>query len=159
MKQKVSKLETLEYELPITDDDIANSECTNANKCMIRVSNERTLRNMSGEANHHTRVDAGHVTFHWNGYRFIADMPKKGKHALVAFDMEEKTRKKALRAGEVFVSSVKPFRLKLKARKISKLPKRTALRKEQINKARRLRTAGGQKPQRYTLRHRITGFA
>ena len=159
MKQKISKLETLEYETPVTDEDIANSECANANKCMIRVSNERTLRALSGEANHHTKVDAGHITFHRDGFRFIADMPKRGKHALVQFDREEKVRKKALRAGLEFVSSVKPFRLKFKARKISKLPKNSAARKEQVNKARRLRTAGGQKPQRYTLRHRITGFA
>jgi len=49
--------------------------------------------------------------------------------------------------------------LKLKGRKIGKLPENTAARREQVNAARRARTAGGQKPVRYTLRDRIVGFA
>jgi hypothetical protein len=159
MKAKVQKLETLEFVVPIKQEDIDKSDCRNANRCMIRVAIERTLRGMSGKPIHHARVDAGHATFHWQGYRYIADMPKIGKANLIKFDAEDKARKKAAKAGEEFTSSVKPFSLKFKGRKVAKLPKNTPARREQVNAARRLRTAGGQKPQRYTLRDRITGFA
>jgi hypothetical protein len=159
MKAKVHKLETLEFVVPIKQEDIDTSDCRNANRCMIRVAMERTLRGMSGKAIHHARVDAGHATFHWQGYRYIADMPKLGKACLIKFDAEDKKRRAAEKKGEEFVSSVKPFVLKFKARKIAKLPKNTAARREQVNKARRLRVAEGQKPQRYTLRDRIIGFA
>lgn len=159
MQSKITKLETLEFEVPVSEDDIYNSDCRKANKCMIRVATERTLREMSGESIHHTRVDAGHATFHWQGYRFIADMPKIGKANLIKFDREDKARKRAEKAGEEFVSAVKPFVLKFKARKLGKLPKNTAARREQINKARRLRIQHGEKAKHYTLRDRIIGFA
>jgi len=159
MKAKTQKLETLEFEVPIKQEDIDKSNCLKANSCMIRVAVERMLRSMSGKANHHTRVDAGHATFHWQGYRYIADMPKRGKANLIKFDAEDKARKKAKKAGEEFVSSVKPFVLKFKGRKVAKLPKNTAARREQVNAARRARVAGGQKQERYTLRDRIVGFA
>ena len=159
MQAKVQKLETLEFEVPVKQEDIDKSDCRRANRCMIRVAIERMLRSMSGKPNHHTRVDAGHATFHWQGYRYIADMPKRGKANLIKFDAEDKARKKAEKAGEEFVSSVKPFALKFKGRKIAKLPVNTAARREQVNAARRARTAGGQKPVRYTLRDRIVGFA
>ena len=159
MKTAVQKLETLTFVVPVKQDDIDKSDCRRAHKCMIKVAMERTLRNMSGAANHHCRVDAGHATFHWQGYRYIADMPKIGKANLIKFDREDRARKKAKKAGEKFVSCVKPFPLKFKGRKLGKLPVNTAARREQVNKARRLRVAGGEKPKVYTLRHRITGFA
>lgn len=159
MKAKVQKTETLVYEVDVEQPDIDKSDCRKATKCMIQVANERTLRGMSGASNHHSRVDAGHLTFHWQGYRYIADMPKRGKAALIKFDAEDKKRRKAEKAGEKFISAVKPFALHLKARKLGKLPKNTAARREQISKARRLRVAGGQRQERYTLRHRITGYA
>ena len=159
MKAKVQKLETLEFLVPVKQDDIDRSDCRRAHKCMIRVAMERTLRNMSGKPNHHTRVDAGHATFHWQGYRYIADMPKRGKASLIKFDAEDKMRRKAAKAGENFVSAVKPFALKFKARKLGKLPENTAARRAQVNKARRARVASGQKQAQYTLRHRIVGFA
>lgn len=156
---KVQKLETLAFEVPVEQPDIDDSDCRMAHRCMIKVAMERTLRKMSGAPNHHCRVDAGHATFHWQGYRYIADMPKIGKANLIKFDREDKARKKAKKAGEEFVSSVKPFKLKFKGRKIAKLPENTATRRAQVNKARRLRVAGGQKQKVYTLRRRITGFA
>jgi len=159
MKEAVHKLETLMFEVPVLQTDIDESDCLAPHKCMIKVAMERTLRKMSRSANHHTRVDAGHATFHWKGYRYVADMPKIGKANLIKFDREDKARKKAKKAGEDFVSSVKPFTLRFKARKSSKLPVNTAARREQVNKARRLRVASGEKPRRYTLRHRIQGFA
>lgn len=159
MKAKVQKLETLEFDVPVNQPEIDKSDCRKANRCMIKVSTERTLRGMSGEPNHHTRVDAGHATFHWQGYRYIADMPKIGKASLIKFDAEDKKRRQAKKAGEKFVSAVKPFTLKFRARKLGKLPKNTQARRTQINKARRLRIAGGQKQKRYTLRDRIVGFA
>jgi hypothetical protein len=159
MNVTTQKLETLEFEVPVEEYDIYNSDCRRANRCMIRVAMERKLRSMSKESNHHSRVDAGHATFHWQGFRFIADMPKKGKAALIKFDSEEKARKRAQKAGEEFVSAVKPFKLKFRARKISKLPANTPARREQINKARRLRVQHGEKSKVYTLRHRIVGFA
>ena len=159
MKAKVQKLETLEFVVPVKQDDIDNSDCLKANRCMIRVAMERTLRSMSGKANHHTRVDAGHATFHWQGYRYIANMPKLGKASLIRFDAEDRKRRAAKKAGEDFVSCVRPFALKFKGRKVAKLPKNSPARREQVNAARRARVAGGQKPERYTLRDRITGFA
>ncbi len=159
MKAKVQKLETLSFIVPVKQEDIDKSDCRMAHRCMIKVAMERALRTMSGSPNHHCRVDAGHATFHWQGYRYIADMPKLGKANLIKFDKEDKERKKAKKAGEDFVSSVKPFTLKFKGRKVAKLPVNTASRREQVNKARRLRVAGGQKQKTYTLRHRIVGFA
>lgn len=159
MKAAIKKIETLSFIVPVKQPDIDDSDCRMAHRCMIKVAMERTLRQMSGAANHHCRVDAGHATFHWQGYRYIADMPKIGKANLIKFDREDKARKKAEKAGEEFVSAVKPFSLKFKARKLGKLPANTAARRAQVNKARRLRIQHGQKPKRYTLRARITGFA
>ena len=160
MKMRIiKKLETLAFSVPIKQDDIDKSDCRMAHRCMIKVAMERTLRNMSGAANHHCRVDAGHATFHWQGYRYIADMPKIGKANLIKFDKEEKDRKKAAKAGEEYVSVVKPFTLKFIARKVAKLPANTSARRAQVNAARRLRVAGGEKPKVYTLRKRIMGFA
>ena len=159
MKASVNKLETLTFEVPVKQEDIDHSDCLAPHKCMIKVAMERTLRKLSGAANHHCRVDAGHATFHWQGYRYIADMPKMGKHALIKFNSEDRARRKAKKSRDEFVSSVRPFKLKFKGRKIAKLPANTAARRAQVNKARRLRVAGGEKPKVYTLRHRITGFA
>jgi hypothetical protein len=159
LTSRVQKLETMTFEVPVIQDDIDHSDCLAPHKCMIKVAMERALRKISKSSNHHCRVDAGHATFHWQGYRYIADMPKIGKANLIKFDAEDKARKKAKKAGEKYVSVVKPFKLKFKARKISKLPANTAARREQVNKARRLRVAGGEKPKVYTLRHRVAGFA
>jgi len=159
MIEKVQKIETMEFDVQVTQHDIDNSDCLKARKCMIKVAMERTLRDLSGNPIHHSRVDAGHATFHWQGYRYIADMPKKGKAALIKFDMEDKLRKKAVKAGEKFVSGVRPFKLTFRGRKVAKLPKNTPERTAQINAARRARVAGGQKQERYTLRDRIVGFA
>ena len=157
----VRKIEIVKIGVHVSRADIQDGECLLANKCMVRVATGRTLRQLDPtEPNHHTRVDAGHIRFNLGGYHYSADTPKIAKHNLIAFDHEAKARAKAKRLGQPFVSKINPFDFTLVAFRGSKVGIITAARQQQINAARRRRVAAGnEKRKRYTLRHRVVGFA
>ena len=160
MKTSVRKIETIKFPVHVSLSDIEEGECLDANKCMVRVANERKLRQIEpSEPNHHTRVDAGHIRFNLHGYRWSADTNKKAKAALIQFDDEVREKRKAKQARKSFKSKVEPFTFTVVAVRGSKLVKSTRERKDNINAARKRRQEAGQNPKRYTLHKRVVGFA
>lgn len=144
----------------VTANDIEEGRCLLPNLCMVRVAVERHLRKLDPTVpNHHTKVDAGHIRFNIDGYRYSGDTPKVAKLALIQFDKENKAQKKAERAGLPFESKVKPFSFGFMALRGSKVMPMTRERQVQINEARKRRQAAGQKDRRYTFRQRVVGFA
>jgi hypothetical protein len=140
--------------------DINESDCLDRRRCMIRNGTERALRLLDPSvSHHHTQVDAGHIKANINGYACKADLPIRGKAALIMFDKEDKARRAAARAGVPFISAVKPFSMTLRFVRGERVRKFTRERQEQINAARRLRKAAGIREKVYTLRERIVGFA
>jgi hypothetical protein len=160
VKSTVRRVETIKFSVHVSQRDIDEGECLDANKCMVRVANERKLRVMDPSMpNHHSRVDAGHIRFNLDGHRWSADTHRSAKAALITFDLEDRARRKAKRAGKPFKSSVTPFTFAVVATRGAKLEKASRERKDQINAAREARQAAGQKPKHYTLHKRVAGFA
>jgi hypothetical protein len=160
MFDSTKKIHHVKIKVHVTQRDIDDSDCRDARSCMIRNATERELRKLdTSVSHHHTRVDAGHIKANIFGYGSKADMPKKGKDMLVLFDSEQARRRMALKDGVKFESAVKPFTLTLDFERGAKVQKFSRARQEQVNAARRKRTAAGQPQKRYTLRQRIVGFA
>lgn len=127
---------------------------------MVKVAVERKLRQLEPEVgNHHTRVDAGHIRFNYQGHRYWADTPKLAKANLIRFDEEAKAKRKAEREGKPFHSQVEPFSFNVVGMRQGKVKPTSRARQDQVNAARRLRRAAGEKRKQYTLRQRIVGFA
>jgi hypothetical protein len=159
VKQGKKQVLTTTFPVHVQQSDIDAGECLKPSSCMVQVSLERTLRMAHPRTNHHSRVDAGHIKFNLEGYRYVADTPRKPKAALIAFDREDAARKAARKKGEPFKSKVEPFMFTITARRGAKIKATTPERQERINEARRKRRAAGQKQKQYTLRDRIVGFA
>jgi hypothetical protein len=159
MNQTTTKQVKISFVIVVEQSDIDVGECRVAHLCMIQVSVERFLRQHSGASDHHVRVDAGHVTFTYDGFRWKGDLPKKAKAQLIKWDDEWVERDKARQEGRVFQSKVKPFKFKLLAWRGRKLELATPERKLQINEARRRRYAEGFRDKVYTLHQRIVGYA
>lgn len=144
----------------VTQSHIEDGKCGLRNQCMARVAMEAYLRALDPtHYNHHTKVDAGHISFHYQGHRYVGDTPKEVKGALTQYDKEKKARDRAKKNGVPFESKVKPFAFTMVAERRSKIVRFTAERQAQINEARRRRIAAGKPEKRYTLRERIVGFA
>lgn len=160
VKTSVRKVQTIKYRVHVANNDIIEGECLKANKCMVRVANERTLRHLDPSMpNHHSRVDAGHIRFNYKGRRALADTPRAAKAALIQFDKEVRARREAKRRGVPFKSEVEPFSFTVRAVLGRPILKTTRARKDNINAARKRREAAGQKPKQYTLHQRVVGFA
>jgi hypothetical protein len=160
MRTSTRKVELLKYTVYVSQADIDGGECCDANRCMVRVANERKLRlDDPSMTNHHSRVDAGHIRFNYKGYRWMADTARIAKANLILFDKERRQKTKAKRKGQSFQSKVEPFAFTVIAERKGKIKPTTPKRKEQINTARRKRAEEGQKPKRYTLHQRVVGFA
>jgi len=160
VRSSVRKVETIRFNVHVSQRDIDEGECLKATKCMVRVAVERKLRLLDPSMpNHHSRVDAGHIRFNYKGHRWSADTHRSAKVGLITFDIEDRAKRKAKRAGTPFKSKVTPFTFPVVATRGAKLVKATRERKDQINAARDRRQAAGQKPKHYTLHQRVAGFA
>jgi hypothetical protein len=157
-KITTAKVHKLAIFVDVTTKDIEAGICRNANKCAIRVSIERKLRQMNpGVPNHHTRVDGGKIKFNFNGYRWLAHTPAVAKRNLIDADKMYQKQRQAKKQGTTFTPKLQPFSFKVIAVRGSKVYKRSD--QERINQLRRERVARGWKQQRYTLRDRIVGIA
>lgn len=143
----------IHFTVKVLDSDITKGKCLLANKCMVKVAVARTLdQEYPMVGSHKVRVDAGHIKFNARGYRWIADTPPEARIALINYDNKHKRH------------LVKPFSFKVMARRVSKIRPGGAFTKErrrQIDIARRARETrtGIKEHKRYTLRHRVVGYA
>jgi hypothetical protein len=161
MRTLTKTIELLKLHVAIINRDIQNAECRIPAKCMIRVGTERKLREIDPKGgDHKVRVDASGIRFKLRGHKYHGPLPKKAAKAMLQWDREDKTRKKAKRDGIAFTSQVSPFQFTLEAVKGPAIKPLTAERQKQINDARRKRILAG-KPdkQNYTLHKRVVGLA
>lgn len=153
MKTKKQTYETMDISASTEQRDINEAlECKGRRKvdlCAEKVSFNRALMDQLGEGTYHVRIDAGHITFNYDGYRWVASTPKVVKNALIMFDDPKKYGRDAVR----------PHRFKVHAIKSSKIAKASPQRKAKINAARRARVLSGAPDRKYpSLRQRIIGY-
>ena len=160
MKTKTKTVETIGVSVAVQQRDIDEGKCNLVARCMHKIAIERALRTIDPKGgDHRTRCDGQIVRFNLNGYRWHGIMPKKAKMNLLAFDKERKERAKAEKAGEKFMSKVKPHTYRLEAERGGKIQPFTRERMEQVYKARRARAAEGRPDKRkYDIRYRIEGL-
>ena len=154
-------IQVLRGTIHVTPRDIHDGECCIPNRCMIRISGERWLREIDPKGGDHKfRIDKGIIKFNLGGYHWWAPVPLKPKRALLMFDDELKARELAAKNGVPFVSKVKPFSWKIEAIRGDKIVPFTPERQQQINEARRRRIEAGlpDKPA-YDLHRRVVGLA
>jgi hypothetical protein len=168
VKEESRTVEMVTFPVHVLQPDIDGGECLLTNKCMVRVATIRSIGKhfspQKGSANIKVRCDAGHIWATFSGYRWIGDMPRVAKTALIQFDAEVREKNKAKRTGKPFKSKVEPFTFTCKLRRLGKVvtQKWSEARRQQIYAARREREAvtGVKDHRRYrTLRKRIVGFA
>jgi hypothetical protein len=149
VKRRKKTVETLKLDVRVIKDDISNGECRRATRCMEKVAIARSLSKAFPDESpqkFHVRVDAGHIRFNVDGYRWQADTPKIAKAALIKFDHK---------------LSVLPHNYTIVATRGGKITPMTAERQKQINMARAERIKQGRPDASYkdlTLRQRIIGF-
>jgi len=147
MKRSRRTIETLEFEVDTRQEHIDEGKCRLAHRCMEKLAIASALMVLfPEETNHHVRIDAGHIKFNVDGWRWIANTPKIASRALIDFDHKR---------------PVKPHRYRVSAQRTTKIKPNPHERQDQINAARRRRIAAGVPDKNYTaqsLRKRIIGF-
>jgi hypothetical protein len=126
----------------------ANGVC-DPKKCWHRMGVYDQMEQLEPGANHHIHVDAGHTQLHFQGWHYIADMPRHVKLSMLLFDAKQFDKVRVR-------SYVLNFR---RVRKVIKVPRE---RQDQINAARRERIAAGGDEYRRgypNLRKRVVGFS
>lgn len=152
VKTRKTMAEKMDIAIDVFQRDINDGVPCTASLCMEKVAIARALDKIDPGAaargqHHKVRVDAGHIKFNYQGYRWKAETPKAARRALIMFD-NKKTR-----------PEVKPHSYKLTAIKGTKIKKGQPLsaeRKKQILQAQRDRQKAGRN--RYMLRQRLVGF-
>jgi len=160
VKISTRKIETIKLKVDVIQRDIDEGKCGLVSKCMEKISIERALRNIDPKGgDHKVRIDASIVKFALNGYRWRGITPKIAKRSLIQFDREARARAKADRAGEKFVSRVKPHSYYFEAERLSKIVPFTKERYQQIYAARAKRLAEGRPDKKnYDLHTRVVGL-
>jgi hypothetical protein len=147
VKRSRRTVEQMEFNVETTQKHITDGECRLAHRCMEKLAiAEALMKLFPKEASHHVRIDAGHIRFNANGYRWIANTPKIARRALIDFDRKR---------------PVRPHNYRVAAQRTTKIVPNPRKRQDQINKARRERVAAGVRDKTYTaqsLRKRIIGF-
>jgi hypothetical protein len=118
-------------------------------KCWHRMAVYSLMEHLEPGADHHVRVDAGHIKVNYRGWRYSADTPVHVKRSLMLFD--------AKRYDEVYIRTYK-----LRFRRTTKIIPISRARQDQINTARKERiAAGGDETRRGypNLRKRVSGFS
>lgn len=149
LRRRRKLIETIEFGVHVRQKHIEEGKCRLASKCMEKLANAEALIALfpNETGNFHVRVDAGHIRFNADGYRWIASTPKIAKYNLIEFDRKR---------------PVSPHSYKVTAQKMSKIVPISRERQAQINEARRRRSAAGIPDKKYTkqtLRQRVVGFA
>lgn len=157
--------ELLVFGVTTTAADIKEGECGSIHRCMERLAITRSLWELDPDCpNHHVKVDASAITFHYQGYHWeMAPIPKVTKKSLMLFDHERVPRITAKKQGVEFISQVKPHSYTVKAVRGKRIENTTRERQDQVNEARRQRIAvhraAGQKTERtYDFRRRVAGM-
>jgi hypothetical protein len=149
MKLSSRKIATMSATIDVTEEDIEHGECRLPHRCMVRVAVARELHSTDKDksANHHVRVDAGHIRFNFGGFRWEASTHRRAKMALIRFDRGQ---------------TVKPFAFPMIATRKSKIVPINETRQAQVNAARRARAAEGRPDKVYpgnSIRKRVVGYA
>jgi hypothetical protein len=157
---RTKTVETLSFRVKTQHRDIEEGKCGLISLCMERVAMERALRVIDPKGgDHHVKIDGGSFKFNFRGYHYNGITPKIAKLALIQFDKERRPRERAERNGEKFVSKVEPHSYRVEATKGTKVQQFTRERQEQVNEARRRRSAAGKPDQKkYDLRYRVQGL-
>jgi len=160
LRKRTKTIETIGFTVHVQQRDIEGGKCSLISKCMHKIAIERQLRIMDPKGgDHRVRVDAQIVRFNYGGYRYHGLLPKPAKMALLQFDRERRAREKAEKAGNKFVSKVRPHMYRLEAERGAKTEAFTRERMEQVYAARRQRAAEGKPDKRkYDIRARIEGL-
>lgn len=153
VKTRTKNVITMKIEVNTLQRDIDEGVCGLAVKCMEKLALTRGLIEQLGikpdKVRHiHAKVDAGHMRFNYDGYRWSADTPRTPRNALIKFD-EDKRLVRPHRYSAVFVRG-------------AKIAKMTEERKEQINEARERRALEGRPDKVYkdpTIHKRVVGYA
>jgi hypothetical protein len=165
VKIRHKKTEILEFTVDTTEADKEEGKKRDPKKCMYKVSGTRALYKLFPEENNHhrVRVDAGHIRFIHDGYRYVATTPKLASSNLKKFDGSLRC-KECKRSAKGFCRrhDTIPHQWVCKAvkdRKIVSHKPFTKERQNQINAARRDRIAAGKPDKYYSLRQRVVGYA
>jgi hypothetical protein len=137
-----------------THQDIVDAECRKPLRCMERNAVTRALIELFGLQNKpdlvrklHVRVDAGHIKWNWDGWRWDASTPPRTKDWIIRFDAQQ---------------PVSPHSYTLKGIKTTRIVSFTRERQDQINAARQKRVREGRPDKvsrQKTLHDRVVGFA
>lgn len=147
VKRSRKTIETLEFDVETRQEHIEEGKCRLAHRCMEKLAIACVLMELfPGEESHHVRIDAGHIKFNADGWRWIANTPRIASKALIDFDHKR---------------PVKPHSFTVTATRTTKIKPNPRQRQDQINTARRKRIAAGVPDKTYeaqSLRKRIIGF-
>lgn len=126
----------------------ANGACEPKN-CWHKVAISSLMEKLEPKANHHVRVDAGHIKLNYRGYRYIADTPLHVKRSILLFDLER-------------YEQLQCRLYTLNFRRTTRIMPVDRTRQDQVNEARRARiAAGGDEAKRSypNMRKRVAGFS
>jgi hypothetical protein len=134
------------------------------NRCMEKVSIARALLNEHDAPPHATgvKIDAGHIRYRLDGYRWQATTPRIQSKSLIDFDaVIQKARRKKLPWPEIerlVLARIKEHEWKITAVRMSKITPLSRETMDRVNKARREAYANGKRPKQYSLNKRVVGF-
>src|SRR5216684_6200908 len=125
----------------LTGYDIENGDCGMPSRCMYKLSTDRALHELD-TGRHDVRVETRGIQFNFPNKdglkcRWLAPVPQSMINNLLKFDKEEKARTRALNAGKVFKSRVKPHKFIFVAICEGPVEAITPDRQQQINAARK----------------------
>jgi len=146
LKRRRKTIEQIEFEVDTRQEHIDEGKCRLAHRCMEKLAIAQALAKLFPDQTTHVRINAGHIWFNADGWRWIANTPRLASRALIDFDHKR---------------PVKPHRYKVTAQRTTKILPNPRKRQDQINTARHRRIAAGVPDKNYTaqsLRKRIIGF-
>jgi hypothetical protein len=146
LKRSRKTIEQIEFEVETRQEHIDEGKCRLSHRCMEKLAIAEALRKLFPDQTTHVRLNAGHIWFNADNWRWIANTPRIASRALIDFDHKR---------------PVKPHRYRVTAQRTTKILPNPRKRQNQINKARQQRIAAGIPDKNYTaqsLRKRIIGF-